>query len=264
QAVLIDPTNLFDSYFDLDQETLAYVESWPLIVTRRSPVGSRPPANYKLVYTNEYYDGWARQSTPKVLAHLPLEGEVLGHTAWQGAAIPACATLASLVKGAPRGSEVVQATVPPSTGFLILTAKTRPFSWGFDSNPFDSVTAVGPGSVEQVVDVPANGDYQAWVQGSFSRPISVLVGGHKVGSVDGLDSRDQWEQAGTVRLSAGRHEIEIFRGGGRIYPGDGSTIDEVGYVMLKRVGPEVLHTVPLSRWRSLCGEVADWIELVRP
>ena len=33
--------------------------------------------------------------------------------------------------------------------------------------------------------------------------------------------------------------------------------------MLKKVGPEVLHTVPVKRWRSLCASAADWIELVQ-
>ena len=34
--------------------------------------------------------------------------------------------------------------------------------------------------------------------------------------------------------------------------------------MLAKAGPEVLHTVPVSRWRSLCSSPADWIELVKP
>jgi hypothetical protein len=82
--------------------------------------------------------------------------------------------------------------------------------------------------------------------------------------VDGIDSSDQWSTAGVVHLSAGNHVLEIYRGGGRIFPGDGSFEAEVGYVTLAKVGPEVLRTVPLSRWHSLCSSAADWIELVKP
>ena len=258
QAILINPTNKFNAYFDLDQETLPYVESWPVIVTRRSPVASRPPANYKLAYTSEFYDGWERQATPKVLAQLPLQSE------WSATAIPTCTAIGSLINGAPRGSELVQALIPPSTGFAILYAKERPGSWGYQSNPPYTVTPYGPGFIEQAVDVPVAGTYQAWVQGSFPRPVNVLVDGRTVGTVDGMDSIGQWAQAATIHMTAGRHELAIHRGGGRVFPGDGSPNSWIGYATLREVGPEVLHTVPLAQWRSLCGQAADWIELVRP
>jgi len=258
QAILISPSSTFNDYFDLDQETLSYVESWPVIVTRRSPVASRPPANYKLVYTNEFYDGWERQATPKVLAQLPLQSE------WSATAIPTCKAIGSLIDGAPRGSELVQALMPPSAGFDILYAKERPFSWGYQSDPPYTVTPIGPGFIKQAVDVPVTGTYRAWVQGSFPRPVSVLVDGRTIGTVDGMDSIGQWTQAATIHVTAGRHELAISRGGGRIFPGDGSKISWIGYVTLREVGPEVLHTVPVAQWRSLCDRAADWIDLVLP
>jgi hypothetical protein len=102
------------------------------------------------------------------------------------------------------------------------------------------------------------------VQGSFPRPVRVLVDGRIVGQVDDVDSVDQWSVAGLLHLTAGKHVLELYRGGGRIYPGDGWYDAELGYAMLAKVGPEVLHTVPVSRWRSLCDTDADWVELVRP
>jgi hypothetical protein len=250
--------SIFNQFFDLDQETLSYVESFPLIVTRRSPTASRPPSNYKLVYTNAYYDAWARQSHPTVLGHLPLQSQ------WQGSAIPACGLLAAtLVTGAPHGGELIAAVSPPSTGFDILDAPTRPFSWG-EQGLSVYVTPVGPGDVREHVNVPRSGVYRAWVQGSFPRPVSVLVDGHAVGSVSGNDSVDQWSQAGLVRLTAGRHLLEIKRAGGSIQPGGASYLAEIGYVKLQELGPEVLRRVPLARWHSLCSVRSDWIELVKP
>jgi hypothetical protein len=258
QAILIAPDTLFDQFYDLDQETLAYAESFPLIVTRRSPIASRPPSNFKLVYSNRYYLGWARQPGPTVVSHLSLQSQ------WGGTATPPCTAVESLAHDAPHGSELIAAVTPVSTGFDILGAPSRPANWGLNLNPYGSVTPIGPGYVHEIVTVPASGSYQAWVQGSFSRPVSVLVDNRAVGSVDGLDSIDQWSEAGVVRLSAGRHELAIRRGGGRIYPGDGTTLSEIGYVTLKEVGPERLVHVSLSSWHTLCGRPADWIELVRP
>jgi hypothetical protein len=258
RALLITPTtSIFNYFFDLDQETLQYVESFPVIITRRSPIVSRPPSNYRLVYSNSYYLGWKRQSHPVVLAHLPLQSE------WSGTATPACSSVAALIQGAPRGSELIEAVTPPQTGFSVLDAPTRPFTWGLNQDPYSSVTPHGPGKVLETVRVPVSGLYRAWVQGSFPRPMRVLVDGRVLGQVDGVDSVDQWSAAGLVHLSAGDHVLELYRGGGRIYPGDGWYDSEVGYVMLAKVGPEVLRTLPLSRWRSLCSSPADWIELVR-
>jgi hypothetical protein len=258
QVQLIDQTNIFNYFFDLDQETLAYVESFPVIVTRRSPIVSRPPANYRPIYSNSLYVGWERETHPAVLAHLPLQSE------WQGSLTPSCPAVAALVANAPHGSELIQAVTPPDTGFSVLNAATRPLSWGINQDPYSSVTPVGPGKVLETVRVAVGGLYRAWVQGSFPRPMRVLVDGRTIGQVDGLDSADQWSAAGVVRLSAGKHVLEIYRGGGRIFPGDGSFEAEVGYVMLAKVGPEVLRTVPVSRWHSLCSSAADWIELVKP
>jgi hypothetical protein len=258
QVLLIDGNDIFDRFFDLDQEQLPYVESFPVIVTRRSPIVSRPPANYRLFYSNSLYLGWKREARPVVLAHLPLQSE------WQGSLTPSCTAVGSLVANAPRGSELIAAVTPPSTGFSVLNAPSRPFSWDLNQNPYNSVTPLGPGKVFETVRVPVSGLYRAWVQGSFPRPMRVLVDGRIIGQVDGIDSSDQWSTAGVVHLSAGNHVLEIYRGGGRIFPGDGSFEAEVGYVTLAKVGPEVLRTVPLSRWHSLCSSAADWIELVKP
>src|SRR5207244_5680476 len=71
QVQLRKPTYFYGHYFDLDEELLPFVESYPYIVTRRSPAASHPPANYRLVYENGYYLVWQRTATPRVLAHLP-------------------------------------------------------------------------------------------------------------------------------------------------------------------------------------------------
>ena len=60
QVQLRNPTYFYGHYFDLDEELLSFVEGYPMIVTRRSPAASRPPANYRLVYENDYYLGWQR------------------------------------------------------------------------------------------------------------------------------------------------------------------------------------------------------------
>ena len=260
QVQLINPSaNIFDYFFDLDQETLALRRELP--GDRHAPLPDREPPTRRTTgcFTRTAsYLGWEREARPVVLAHLPLQSE------WQGSLTPPCTAVASLVANAPRGSELIQAVTPPDTGFSVLYAPTRPFSWGHQPGSLLFCHAARPGKVLETVRVPVGGLYRAWVQGSFPRPMRVLVDGRTVGQVDGIDSPDQWSQAGVVHLSAGKHVLEIYRGGGRTTPATGAFEAEVGYVMLAKAGPEVLHTVPVSRWRSLCSSPADWIELVKP
>ena len=54
--------------------TLPYVEQFPLLILRRSPVASRPPANYRRAFVGRYYEVWRRTGSPKVARHLPLGG----------------------------------------------------------------------------------------------------------------------------------------------------------------------------------------------
>ena len=72
-AEMRKPRPIFGRYYDLDALTLAYVNSFPGIIKRRSPSASRPPASFKLSYENDYYEVWRRQDGPAVIEHIPLQ-----------------------------------------------------------------------------------------------------------------------------------------------------------------------------------------------
>jgi len=247
----------FNRFYDLDEDRLSYVESFPVIITRRSPIQSRPPANFRLVYSNSYYFGWQRERAPGVLAHMPLQ------TLWAGSAVPVCSAVQALAASGHSGDELMAAVAPPVLGFESLGAPNRPFGWGENLNLSGSVTLTGPGKEFQFVYVAAPGLYRVWVQKSGVRPLSVFVDNRPLGNVSGTDSVDQWQAAGAIRLRRGHHLLLIKRAGGTIDPGDASYQAEFGAMVIAKSSPEVLRAVPLSRWRSLCGRSADWIELVK-
>ena len=62
---------------DIDDLELRYVERHPYLILRRSPVSSRPPANYRRVWRGEFYDVWRREARPRVADHVPLGRDVL-------------------------------------------------------------------------------------------------------------------------------------------------------------------------------------------
>ncbi len=258
QVQLRNPTYFYGHYFDLDEELLSFVEGFPVIVTRRSPTASRPPANYSLVYENNYYLGWRRASTPQVLEHLPEQQLNSPMKAVE------CPTLQAMVAKAPAGAELIAAFAPELAWFEPLGAHDRTFGWGgYTQRPGAVITPI-PGHAGGPVSIDSAGRYAVWVQGEFPREIEVRVDGKLVGSVKGWNTVGQWLQAATVYLAPGRHTVEVSKPGGRRHFGPGErAVGNIGAVALQRETPERMVTVALSRWRSLCGVNADWVELAR-
>jgi hypothetical protein len=259
QVELINPTYFYGHYFDLDQERLPFVEGYPIVVTRRSPTASRPPVNYRLVYENHYYLGWRRTATPRVLEHLP-EQQLNSPSK-----VVECAALGPLVAKAPAGSELIAAFAPEVAWFEPLAAADRTYGWGADPARAGAVITPTPGHASGVVRVGAGARYAVWVQGEFPRAIEVHVDGRLVGSVKGWNTVGQWLQAASIQLTAGRHTIEVSKPGGRRHFGPGErAVGSIGAVELQREAPEHVVSVPLTHWQTLCGENADWVEIVRP
>jgi hypothetical protein len=259
QVQLRRPTYFYGHYFDLDEELLSFVEGYPIIVTRRSPAASRPPANYSLVYENSFYLGWRRAARPQVLAHLPEQ------RLYSPSATVACPALRRLVAHAPAGSELVVALAPELVWFEPLYARDRSYGWGIDPVQRGAVLPNTPGHASGVLSVRGDVRYALWVQGDFPRPIPVRVDGRIVGSVSGSNTPGQWLQAASLYLRPGRHVVQVLRTAGHRHLGPGEwAVGVIGAVALQREEPERLRTLAPARWRTLCGTQADWVELVRP
>jgi len=258
QVELRNPTYFYGHYFDLDEELLSFVEKYPILVTRRSPAASRPPANYKLVYENAYYLGWEKTNRPEVLEHMPLQQ-------LYSPAFPIdCPALAAMVAKAPRTAHLIEAQSPEVVSYEPQSNPKRPARWPPNPGQAGSVYTVGPGRIDGTLTVKRPGSYRVWVQGDFPRPLHVWVDGHEVGTVSGSNTPGQWLQAATVRLAAGPHLVEVEKAPGRDHLGPGEwAVGTLGAVALQGEEPERMISLPLSKWHSLCGMQADWVEVVR-
>ncbi len=65
---------LASSPWDPDELDERYLQGFPLLVLGRSPLDSRPPADYQLAYRGRFYEVWRRTATPQVLENVPLGG----------------------------------------------------------------------------------------------------------------------------------------------------------------------------------------------
>jgi hypothetical protein len=259
QVKLRAPENIFGSYFDLDAQNLSYVQRFPYIVMRRSPAASRPPARYVRGYANAYYEVWMRRPRPRVLRHLSLQ-RVTSATARAP-----CREVRRLARAARRTRgplALVAARTPRTVRFDVRGAADRSGGWRPDGGVPGVINTINPGQARGTIAIKHPGVYRAWLRGDFPRAVQMLVDGRSAGTVKGVNTAGQWLDGARVRLTAGEHRVEVRMGGGSPAPSDGAIVT-IGTLALVHEEPAVLQTVPVARWRSLCGRDLDWIELVR-
>ncbi|MGB2953033.1 MAG: hypothetical protein WBB74_06545 [Gaiellaceae bacterium] len=247
--------------YDLDQFTLDYVRYYRTIVLRRSPSLSRPPATYRRTFVGRFYEVWQRPARPRqtILDHLPLG---LGLDPAGRAPCTAVRELAALAR---RGhAQLAYIRRVPILAF-VPSHTAYPPRWAVDPVDGSSLYTVSPGRVQSSVVARRPGEYEVWVQGSFSRGETVFVDGHRLGTTAGqLNGRGQYAHIGIVGLARGRHVITLIRAGGDLTPGNGA-LERLGPVIVEPrwVDFDRVHFLDPSRYRRLCGKWLDWVEAVR-
>lgn len=259
----LPPRNLTNERTPWDPSELSepYLQHFRLLILNRSPTTSRPPANYRLVYSDGYYDVWRRTGEPQVLDELPLGGLLEPNS------VPRCSTVAALAGRARREhARLAYATREPVAS-LVPTAVARPDNWGeVDGQPDSLIPRREPGTITGAVRVAASGRYNISLEGAFSEQLHIRIDGREVGSPSyQLGSPEQVIPVGQVYLRAGIHSVSIAAPGGGLEPGVTQSHQTIGPLMLVPAAEaEPVEQIAPSRARSLCGRALDWIEVVRP
>jgi hypothetical protein len=263
---LVDPARRpsVKTPMDIDDTTNEYLQLMRYLIVRRSPLTSRPPANFRRIWSGRWYEIWAREPAPRVLEHIPL-----GPTLFEPASVPRCADVQSAARRAMRAGARLATVERPKIPYFITEAVPHPASWKGHAGYPGSLVPTGQGRVETDLTVPRDGHYRLWLEGSFGRRVHVRVDGREIGSVaNRLNNAGAYEAIGEVSLRRGRHRIAIFQNGGTLAPGSGgfaASLRHIGPLALSLPENEArsLTTVDASQWRSLCGRSLDWIEIVR-
>ncbi len=244
---------------DLDQLAPATYANFELIVLRRGPTASRPPAGWDRAFRGTYYDVWRRrEDRPQVVEHLSIGSRL------DASAVPPCRVLRRLAQAGPRLAYAPRERVLAAQPAL---EEPLPANWTVDPGDPTTLRPIGQGRITGTVDVPTAGTYHAWLEGSFSRDVTATVAGRAVGAADDLSPRGTSFALGSLRLEAGTVPYALFRGGGTVEPGDVGTNRLVGPLYLTRSADPTgvpVRTIPSSRWRSLCGQRLDWVEALAP
>ncbi|MDX6690827.1 MAG: hypothetical protein QOG15_2284 [Solirubrobacteraceae bacterium] len=249
---------------DTDDLTLKYLESVPFIIVRRSPLASRPPANFRRVSHGRYYDLWQRTSGLRVLVHEPQGRNILkAPPRIDRATARAWGRRATRLHGR---IGVLSRTPAPQ----IRPAAIRHPWPGYPLYPGALVPAA-PGRADGPIRVARSGSYRVWIEGSFARRLTLKLDGKVIGLTPrGLNNPGAYASIAVMRVPRGTHAFELSQGAGdRKQPGNRgylSSLRHVGPIIFEPVGNEnvTVTQVAPSRWRRLVGLRSDWLEIIRP
>jgi hypothetical protein len=280
QLALRDGTLLTKSaWADLDSFPLATLETYPSIVTRRSPAESRPPSNYERVWHGDYYDLWQRRegSSPDVLEHIPFgesnanpfcgqaqNAEPSPECSVNPVSIPPCDSLRELGRRAAARDARLIAYQRPGPIVARGDQTVWPGLWLHDPAAH-ALTARAPGEAVSHIGVSSPQQYELWLGGSFSRGFEVSVDGRRLGTVSNeLSSIGGYVSVGTVFLDSGVHEVTVAYPNADLSPGSGDNwFTSLSAITLQpHTPPSELITVSPQDADRLCGRPLDWVEVV--
>ncbi len=247
----------------VDAITLASLLEYRTIVVRRSPVASRPPANYQMLRRGEYYDVWQRPAQPtggfaRVLTHLPLGGEL------DPGGVPSCDQVLAMAAVVTSQGGLLVAAPASAVSVTSLLRADVPADWRKGNYLIPGNDA---GQVRSTFDVNAPGDYEIWLGGSIVDSVVTVVDDNPVGDVrQHLVSGIGYTRVGAAALVGGRHKLVLSFSGAGLRPGSWHSVSldfPIGPILVAPAPSAAdLVSVAPGQAGSLCGKRWDWIEVV--
>ena len=227
---------------DIDDFPPSTLADYPIFVLRRSPLSSRPPADYRLERSGRYYEVWRRD---------PARGTVTDGIALQAGAQP----------GAVPDCQQVLDLASRSDGHLVAAERL----------PVIEVPVGAPsasGTISAPVVVPQDGTYELWIAGSFPGRLQVGMDGERVFDDAHVIEGDPTAvtSVATIDLTAGDHTLHLTQTTPWLLPGSSAGPFSFGPVYLARedAGDAALVNVAREDAADLCGRTLDWVQAVRP
>jgi hypothetical protein len=242
----------------LDRASPRSLGGYRLIVTRRNPVASPPPAAYTLLWQGTYYEVWGRR---------PGAAAALAHLALSGPRATRCDAFAAVARAAlaGRGRGVVLAAAESAPLVDVpLGATSHPSNWGHER---EGLVLNHPGVLQARFKIARAGVWRLWLQGQVMPAISVSIDRRRFASVSGQLAGNSLVPdtiaAVTVRLAAGEHRVALRRTAPGVAPGsDGAAVLDAIFLAPAALPARSLSEVPVAGWRALCAREYQWLELL--
>ena len=242
---------------DIDLFDPTTIDYYNLLVLRKSPNGSRPPLNYNLAWSGEYYEVWKRVKGITLRKTLPL-----GSIFYPGA-VPTCSAVASFLADRSKTEKIYMAVRNP-VYVVDFTAGELPANWQPMATYTGGVHFVGSGAFNRNFSVAATGRYGMWIAGSYPGRLRVLVDGTQIYSGHSVFEGNMYltNPLGALNLSTGSHVLTVIYDRPKLMPGSDSP-SEFGpiYIANQTAGDVRVRQVSISRIPELCKLNLDWIAL---
>lgn len=224
---------------DIDRFRLPDVLTYRTLVLRRSPLASRPPSPYRLIWRGHVWEVWQR---PAGAGATILEHFALGRGRQPASRAPCGEVRRLAMEAGSRGT---------------LAVATRPQALVVELGGRDRLAA-------RIV-VPVAGHWSVWLGGSFKPLVDVYVDGRRVGEARGrIDHAGAIWRLGQADLRAGPAALTVRADRPDWRPGSGGASLPAGPLVLARPASDKVALVPARDWRRLCGRALDWIEALGP
>jgi len=212
------------AYADLDSFSIQTLLPYRSIVVRNSPVESRPPSLWHLVWSGTYYQLYQRAAHPttRIVNTVPLGDQrqypycgdaenavTLPLCSIAPAAVPPCKLVRQLGAEARSVNGRLVAYQRPLPIVIRGDDLQWPGAWAHDDIGH-SLTPYTPGTAVARIAVTSTQDYEFWLGGSFTRGFQVSVDGHSIGQAkDEIFDIDGYVPMAKLHLTAGVHTIDI-------------------------------------------------------
>lgn len=251
--------------YDLNEFSLPWLESFRTIVMRRNPLASRPPSNYRLIYTSSYYEVWQRQRpATSVSAHVDF-ADTTGANKQS-----ACTKVSAAARRFGPAAQI--AYMPSPSQYVQVDASNATLSGAFAASG-GTIIASGAGRAKREQPIPTAGRYYFFLNGSFGRPVNVSIDGRRVGTAAyQVSYPGEWIPVGSRWLTQAVHDIEITRGGISLHAGNGDGVDgfnrTIGPLVITQAAPAMprVRYTSAAQFRRLCRTEPPlrWVEVVHP
>lgn len=250
---------------DTDEIDYPTLQGYRTLVLRRSPIQSRPPGEYELLWAGEYFEVWQRGESPATaVEHIGLGQDLKPPTpglSLERNGEPNCRELRAAAR--ELGPDAVIAAQPSVPSAAVgIDPEFVPSGWTVLDQGV--ITPDGSGELRGVVQLPEGGRFGIWARGSIRGEMSVTVDGEEVGEIyHRINNAGQYVLLGETELEAGEHKLIFEYEVSPLAPGAGGGGYDFGPVVIgqsSEAAPEEF-TVSPDEVASLCGESWDWIEI---
>jgi hypothetical protein len=241
---------------ELDRASPQALLPYPLIVTRRDPTASRPPAAYRLLWQGAFYEVWGR--TPGASA-------ARAHVVLSGNPARRCDGIRRLAATAERRSATLVAAAAPEIVGISLASSPHPTRWGHQRQGLVMST---PGQLSAAFRLAHAGTWEVWIQGQLMPTVKLAIDGRPLASVGGQLSGNSLVPDTlpplALRLSTGPHRLTVTLPGSNLAPGDGGSavLSAIFLTPAGAGGSELISTTSAAGPRVLCARRLRWVELL--